>query len=59
MKCSYCDDGKCERKYSNRFNCRGKKEGICCACKCQMTQEDDALSKISSFALGTASMAGI
>jgi len=59
MKCSYCSEGKCERKYENRFKCRGTKEGVSCACKCRMTEKLDADTKLLSKLLGAASIAGI
>jgi hypothetical protein len=52
MKCSACQDNKCEGKYENRHKCSGKDEKIECTCSCQVSQRDSIKQKSASIVAG-------
>lgn len=56
MKCSACQENKCEGKYENCHKCTGKDEKIECTCICQVPS--DLKRKSASIFAGIAAIGG-
>jgi hypothetical protein len=52
MKCSACENKKCGRKYENRHECVGEKEGIECSCSCQVSLVEEITASAASLGSG-------
>lgn len=58
MKCTACQNNKCEQKYVNRSKCTGEEEGIECNCICKITAAQEITTSAISIGAGVAAAAG-